>query len=319
MFNHHRYRPTGPRRFQGFVYTALGWIADKIDAVFVAPEQPRNDTLVSYYKNVDGCKTARTQYSSWPQTLESDDWDDQRIDDSGTGRVCDDTFIKASYSEDFPSSEQLASNLVSAQTTILTPYIRRVVRGRTRDYLVMPYIEGRRLSSCWASMSWFSKIRVAWTLRRYIHQLRRIRPPYPVAPGPVGPQPRTPQGLLFGETPRHSVFHFDDHAAFLNHMAVISEARFSRTGKDDPYVDSGPLVFTHHDLNMRNVIIGTDGRVWLIDFGWSGFYPPSFEQIAASMAAVGIDCAPWSWRILIPFITGPYFENERWAFNIGPF
>ncbi|KAH9971786.1 hypothetical protein BJV77DRAFT_958133, partial [Russula vinacea] len=35
--------------------------------------------------------------------------------------------------------------------------------------------------------------------------------------------------------------------------------------------DSRPLVFTHGDLSMRNIIFGTDGRIWLVDWALSGF------------------------------------------------
>lgn len=29
--------------------------------------------------------------------------------------------------------------------------------------------------------------------------------------------------------------------------------------------DSEPLVFTHQDLNLRNIIMGDDGRLWIVD------------------------------------------------------
>jgi thiamine kinase-like enzyme len=28
-----------------------------------------------------------------------------------------------------------------------------------------------------------------------------------------------------------------------------------------------PLVLTHQDLNVRNVIVGEDGRLWIVDWG----------------------------------------------------
>ena len=43
--------------------------------------------------------------------------------------------------------------------------------------------------------------------------------------------------------------------------------------------DSAPLVFTHQDLNPRNIIVGEDGRLWLIDWAWAGYYPPWFEYV----------------------------------------
>lgn len=49
--------------------------------------------------------------------------------------------------------------------------------------------------------------------------------------------------------------------------------------------DSQPMVLTHNDLIMRNVIVGRDGKLWLVDWEWTGFYPPYFEQIAMMSTA----------------------------------
>lgn len=53
-------------------------------------------------------------------------------------------------------------------------------------------------------------------------------------------------------------------------------------GRDDKFDDSSLLVSVHGDLNPRNIVAGEDGRLWLqvVDWGWSGFYPPWFELVA---------------------------------------
>ena len=38
--------------------------------------------------------------------------------------------------------------------------------------------------------------------------------------------------------------------------------------------NSEPLVLTHQDLNLRNVIVGEDSRLRVIDFAWAGYNPP---------------------------------------------
>ena len=45
-------------------------------------------------------------------------------------------------------------------------------------------------------------------------------------------------------------------------------------------ISSEPLVLTHQDLNFRNVILGEDGRHWIVDWGWAGYNPPWFEYVA---------------------------------------
>ena len=95
--------------------------------------------------------------------------------------------------------------------------------------------------------------------------------------------------------------------------------------QDDParkdlFDGSGPLVLTHQDLNLRNIIVGEDGRLWLIDWAWSGYYPPWFEYVTAQSqsehaAVSGTDDE--FWKTLIPFICGPYFKQERWLFRMS--
>ena len=38
------------------------------------------------------------------------------------------------------------------------------------------------------------------------------------------------------------------------------------------------LVMCHLDLNLRNVVVDKDGKVWLLDWGLAGAYPPWFEE-----------------------------------------
>jgi phosphotransferase family enzyme len=84
----------------------------------------------------------------------------------------------------------------------------------------------------------------------------------------------------------------------------------------EPFDDSRPLVFTHADLSMRNIIFGRDGRIWLVDWDWSGFFPPWFEYVSMVYAAEN-DKAPGSWNYLIPFIADPLFKHMKWIGQLG--
>ena len=70
------------------------------------------------------------------------------------------------------ASEALALNVVFFNTTIPVPRVRRVVKGQYANIIVMDYIPGRQLSEVWPSLSFFARLRIAITLRRYIRQLR---------------------------------------------------------------------------------------------------------------------------------------------------
>ena len=41
--------------------------------------------------------------------------------------------------------------------------------------------------------------------------------------------------------------------------------------------DFDNLVMCHLDIHLRNLILDGQGKLWLIDWGFSGAYPPYFE------------------------------------------
>jgi hypothetical protein len=68
--------------------------------------------------------------------------------------------------------------------------------------------------------------------------------------------------------------------------------------------DSLPLVLTHGDISVYNVRLGTDGKVWLLDWGLAGMYPQWFEY--ASIMAYDHKDAPRGWLWFAPLIAGWY-------------
>ena len=81
-----------------------------------------------------------------------------------------------------------------------------------------------------------------------------------------------------------------------------------------------PLVLTHLDIHPNNIIIGDDGRVWLIDWEFAGFYPQWFEY--TSMRDAWDILGKWKVWIL-GFMAGFYEKQLRfiasisWALNTG--
>jgi thiamine kinase-like enzyme len=76
------------------------------------------------------------------------------------------------------------------------------------------------------------------------------------------------------------------------------------------------LVFTHNDLNMRNILLAPDRTVWIIDWAWAGFYPPWFEQVSMITQAPRKERF-WLWRLMVPFILGPTSEESRIWFKVN--
>jgi hypothetical protein len=238
-------------------------------------------------------------------------------------KISDDTLVKVT-SNFGSSAHRLEANsfeLIRMRTTIPIPRIRRTFKdGSGRAFDVVDYIPGERLDRTWPSLPLWSKLRVALILRRYIRQLRQINSS---VPGPVADTSQTCDGWMFRDFTRGPFPDYDSLSAFYNgRLDIIKQRRASqgntirRPLDTDPFDDSRPLVFTHHGLSMRNIIFGRDGRIWLVDWGRSGFYPWWFEYVSTVYAAEN-DMAPDSWNRLIPFIADPLFKHMKWIDQIG--
>lgn len=183
--------------------------------------------------------------------------------------------------------------------------------------IVMDYIHGQRLDRIWPQLSIWSKLRVAWILRSYIRQQRRIKSSSAPIPGSIGSDPRPyPEGTIDFLRQRGPFPNATELNTFLNSRS----ASYRGSSVPREYEAPAQLVFTHADLNMRNVILGDDGRVWLIDWDWSGYYPKSWEFLSTALQAEAhpLGPTPLSWQRCVPFITDPDFGRYRWSVGALP-
>lgn len=211
--------------------------------------------------------------------------------------------------------EVLAMLCVQAYTTIPVPRLHTRVFQNEYTYAVMDFIQGERLDVLWPTLSLWRKLGIAWTLRSYVRQLRRVLADEKnlIPPGPIGHIPRRCQGRQFWQHGQGGSF--PDREAFFEYVRDYTlgtgEVEGIPDARDDEYTND-PVVFTHNDLTMRNVLISQDGTVWLIDWASAGFYPLYFEHIAATLATVRGPKVPWLWKLCIPFITDPFFREARY-------
>lgn len=218
-------------------------------------------------------------------------------------RICEDTVVKKVYlTPSFPHecSEALAMQLVRSKTSICVPEIRRVIHHDYNAYILMEHIDGQPLDKCWPHMSLFEKIRIACILRSYLKQLRAL---VSEMPGPPGPRPLECLGIQFNELTN----------PFPNHSAISDYFLTSSMGSTlGPLFKSKRLVFTHNDINLSNILVGADGKVWLLDWEFAGFFPEWFDPVIMWFQAVTrhekVDTI-WLWRRFIPFIFNPAFEQ----------
>jgi aminoglycoside phosphotransferase (APT) family kinase protein len=226
-----------------------------------------------------------------------------------------DTVIKLMDGD--PYHEERALDFVRKHTSIPVPKVHRCIQQRPSGYLVLEKIEGARLDKLWSSLSSTQRSEVVSTLRDYVNQLREASAHHPRRhiPGPIAKTPQKCYGAewLFGEKEHGPFTSSKQFFAFLH-------TRFQSFVKVDRFDDSHPLVFTHGDLTMRNMIMGLDGKIWLLDWGWSGFYPLWFEYMA-TMSAVENDMRSeepqenkdglWIWAKLVPSVTGEWAKERQ--------
>jgi hypothetical protein len=187
----------------------------------------------------------------------------------------------------------------------------------------MEYIEGRDLHEVWPSLSIWSRLKVAWVLRGYVRQLRKVKPPHQGIPGPLnalGPTPLKCKGHYFPDITAGPFSSYSALSAWydgrrrltsiLSKLNVTAMAGAS-ADKELPQVyfdDSLPLVLTHGDISVYNVRLGTDGKIWLLDWGFAGMYPQWFEYASIMAYACGrrdYD-PPHGWLWYAPLIAGWY-------------
>ncbi|KAI0732424.1 kinase-like domain-containing protein [Fomitopsis betulina] len=203
-------------------------------------------------------------------------------------RISPDTVLKRTDGAHF---EPFTMLLVSAATSIPVPKVRKYVTCNHNVWVFMEHVGGRNLEDAWPSLSIFTKLWIIWKLRSYIHQLRQI----PLA------EPRIPGPIDGSEKPQRCIgYYFTELSQASKHNGKAPSLSLEKLVFDD----SAPLVLTHGDVVPRNVILGDDGRLWLIDWGFSGVYPLWLEY--ASMAAYSNASAPRFWRWFVPLMTGWY-------------
>ncbi|CDO75397.1 hypothetical protein BN946_scf185012.g14 [Trametes cinnabarina] len=218
--------------------------------------------------------------------------------------------------------------LVRQRTTIPVPRVYRFFVHESTCYLVMEYVHGNTLDKCWDSLSNWQKLRIAFTLRNYVQQLRRIRTPQTEqqVPGPVTDDPSLPFPCFTPALGEYIVRPFTSYADlrdWMNGRYRVGEVVRRTLAHCLPFDDSEPLVFTHGDLCPRNLIMGTDGRIWLIDFGCSGIYPRWFEAVGSrNIASLEV---PKLWTATRKIAVGDYSAQEEFdiicqaAFSSGIF
>ncbi|KAF2462159.1 kinase-like domain-containing protein [Lineolata rhizophorae] len=193
-------------------------------------------------------------------------------------RVSQDLVIKSSHS--VLPSEAEAMKMVSQKTSIHLPRVYRsfTIQGTdgiydSTGYIVMDYVDGCSLTDCWSGLTVREREDIVKQVVDIIRQLQSLRLP---KPGPIGGGPS--KGTWFscyGAGPFANRSEFEEY--FNQRLEIAKKTGSGGTQGHTPPFRFSTFVMTHLDITPRNLILDPKGRLWLIDWGYAGAYPPIFE------------------------------------------
>jgi serine/threonine protein kinase len=141
-------------------------------------------------------------------------------------------------------------------------------------YIVMEYIEGRLVSDIWDDLDDKGRRSIIRQLYEYTRELQALKMD---RPGPVGGG--ISEGSFFtdyGAGPFKSRKDIEDW--FNDRLLVCHD--FGHASQTPPGCFAGrfdELVMCYLDIHPRNLILDGQGKLWLLDWAFSGAYPPYFE------------------------------------------
>lgn len=212
---------------------------------------------------------------------------------------------------------------LARQLGIRVPAVRRVVEIKDllhSCYTIMERIDGTTLHDCWHQLSWFTTLRLALQLRRWVRKMRTQTSP--TAGGLDSGQFNSPwvedsYGLPDNASPRAVGSYFDFWGNFIPPPIGTIPKRPAKLKIDFSSMTT-PLYFTHQDLAPRNLMIDTQGQLWVVDWTLSGWFPIYLEYTGMQ----NFLAHSWGWfdRLrwrLFTWISVGWYEAEKCAIRGG--
>ncbi|KAH7342976.1 kinase-like domain-containing protein [Rhexocercosporidium sp. MPI-PUGE-AT-0058] len=143
-------------------------------------------------------------------------------------------------------------------------------------FIVMDYVPGPTVEECWDSLDVIQRESVASQVAAIINRMQSTI--LKVPPGPIGctggRKFEGPWFTLYGAGPFATLQELED---WCNHKIDVC-IKFKQLPRWSPRFRFRKLVLTHQDIAPRNLILDAQGKVFIIDWGLAGAYPPGFEQ-----------------------------------------
>lgn len=200
---------------------------------------------------------------------------------------------------------------------IRVPRVRRIVRHQNVVHCIMDRIQGAPIDTEWLGLGWIASIRLAFQLRGMIRRMRSVQSP--TAGSLATGQCRSfyledsfglPPNAILDQV--DAFINFWSNFTSIGHEIKKTPAQHAVCPK--PVIFSTPpMVFVHHDLAPRNIMLDPNGQLWLVDWDLAGFYPKFFEYAGMHnfLAAGWSKSAMWRWKLFTWIAAGRSDREAR--------
>ena len=191
-------------------------------------------------------------------------------------RIDDNTVVKKG--EGVRMAEVAAMRFVRSNTTVPVPLVKDAYVDKTdgQGYIIMEYIDGKRLDEAWESYSQSEKENVCRQLKAYIEQLRACKGTGVGAVGGTHCEDQFFSDDPTGYGPFATIGDF--HLGLIR--ALRAKDQSSWTEMVVKFIEALPqqgIVLTHGDLAPRNILVRDGKVVALLDWEYAGYYPSYWE------------------------------------------
>ncbi|KAI1753961.1 hypothetical protein F4782DRAFT_545315 [Xylaria castorea] len=239
------------------------------------------------------------------------------------------TEVSAAYvSKRYFSYEELQDAILAIELArsidVRTPRVRRIVQLQDFYECIFDRVRGVNLMDAWISLGWISTIRLGFQLRRMIQSMRSQRSPTAGSLGTGIARTFWIDEDAYGIPLRASSYTIMSLVNFwYNAGSFTKESKKTKEQHqstcEGPLKLSQQLVFTHHDLAPRNLMIDSAGDLYIVDWDFAGWYPPFFEHAGMynfwpqeSWGWIGM----LRWKLFTWIATGLY-SKEKYVLSNG--
>lgn len=190
-----------------------------------------------------------------------------------TVRILSPTLVAKPSFRPFDPLDEVYAMDAARSTGVNVPEVHRVVPAKGKSWIVMDRVQGSTVEQLWPNIGIWSTVRIAWQLRAAIRTYSALTSQTTGGLHSGNAQSEWLQGI-YGP-----VLHASP-AAFTNYLNWWLT--------DHPVWDPDPRpelflspakehVLVHQDLAPRNMIVDDNGKLWIVDWGYAGFYPAYME------------------------------------------